>query len=98
MINVTCNYKPFWFILTPSTDNNSKPIEGLKMTTITISYDVSDFALSQIVELLEEKVTHDENFNGEKFEIERGDFTSIDSEEASYVKLFQSIQRIINGY
>ncbi len=68
------------------------------MTTITIAYDVSNDKVETIKTMLESQQIHNVNFNGEEFSIERGDFTSIDKDEAEHVKLLNKIQGIIHGY
>lgn len=66
------------------------------MTTITISYDVSDKKIKEIQALLTHEETHNINFNGKSFSIDRGDFTCIEDEEGGeYVKLLNDIRDII---
>lgn len=68
------------------------------MTTITIAYEVSTAKLQAITNMVEEEQTHNVNFNGEEFSIERGDFTQIDKDDAEYVQLLNKIQDVILGY
>ncbi|WP_456309790.1 hypothetical protein [Serratia proteamaculans] len=96
-VNATCKYKPFWFILIPSTGNEANLNEDVKMTTITIAYEVSQEKLQQIEQLVAAEEIHNVNFNGEDFSVGRGDFTSIDKEDADYLILLSKINEIING-
>lgn len=68
------------------------------MTTIVIEYSVNKDKIEQIRNLLEEEEKFNVNFNGEIFQIERGDFTEIktESNDASYVKLLNKINNIIS--
>lgn len=68
------------------------------MTTITISYDVSEDKFQLIEDLLADEETNNVNFNGENFSAERGEFTSIDSDDAEYIVLLGKINLIIDGY
>ncbi|SVM42915.1 hypothetical protein [Klebsiella pneumoniae] len=68
------------------------------MTTITIAHEVSNDKVETIKTMVESQQIHNVNFNGEEFTIERGDFTSIDKDEAEHVKLLNKIQDIIHGY
>lgn len=67
------------------------------MTTITIAYEVSNSAFERIESLVERELTHNSVFSGAKIEIERGDFTSIDSDEYDYVSLTHKINDIITN-
>lgn len=68
------------------------------MTTIMIEYSVNKDKVEQIRNLLEEEEKFNVNFNGEIFQIERGDFTEIktESNDASYIKLLNKINNIIS--
>lgn len=68
------------------------------MTTIIIAYEVSNDKVETIKTMVESQQIHNVNFNGEEFTIERGDFTSIDKDEAEHIKLLNKIQDIIQGY
>lgn len=68
------------------------------MTTITIAYDVSTEKTEAIKSMVDQEQTQNVNFNGEIFTIERGDFTSIDKDDAEYVILLGKVQDIIHGY
>ncbi|QPT15208.1 hypothetical protein I6G37_09810 [Serratia rubidaea] len=68
------------------------------MTTITIAYEVSADKFAEIQSLVESESTNNANHNGEVFNIERGDFTSIDKDDAEYVVLLGKIQDVIHGY
>lgn len=67
------------------------------MTTITISYDVTADKFQQIEQLIASEEINNADFNGEEFNIERGDFTCIDNEEHAYAKLLYKILDIISG-
>lgn len=70
-----------------------------KMTTITIAHEVSADKVEAIQQMLNHEEINNVNFNGENFTVERGDFTSIDSDDdAQYVVLLGKIQDIILGY
>ncbi|WP_139155975.1 hypothetical protein [Raoultella sp. YJ] len=68
------------------------------MATITISREVSDEKIEAIQGMLSQEEINNVNFNGEDFTIERGEFTSIDSDDAEYAVLLGKIQDIILGY
>ncbi|EJG2381881.1 TPA: hypothetical protein ACX3KH_005683 [Raoultella ornithinolytica] len=69
------------------------------MTTITIAHEVSADKVEAIQQMLNHEEINNVNFNGENFTVERGDFTSIDSDDdAQYVVLLGKIQDIILGY
>ncbi|SMB46742.1 hypothetical protein SPRA44_610020 [Serratia proteamaculans] len=68
------------------------------MTTITIAHDVSTEKAEAIQNMVDHEQAHNVNFNGESFTIERGDFTSIDKDDAEYVILLGKVQDIIHGY
>jgi hypothetical protein len=87
----------FLIILIP-THGYSQFNEGMTMTTITIAYDVSTEKTEAIKSMVDQEQTQNVNFNGEIFTIERGDFTSIDKDDAEYVILLGKVQDIIHGY
>jgi hypothetical protein len=68
------------------------------MATVAIEYGVSKDKVEQIKNLLETEEKFNVNFNGEVFQIERGDFTEIKtkSNDASYIKLLNKINNIIS--
>lgn len=68
------------------------------MTTISIAYDVSEEKFQQIAKMVADEEIRNVNFNGEDFSLERGDFTSIDKDDAEYVVLMKKINNIILGY
>lgn len=68
------------------------------MTTISIAYEVSEEKFQQISQMVADQEIRNVNFNGEDFQIERGDFTGIDGDEYSHVELMSAIQTIIAGY
>jgi hypothetical protein len=68
------------------------------MTTITIAYEVPADKFQAIQQMVSQEEVRNVNFNGEDFNVERGDFTSIDSEEAEHVVLLGKVQDIIHGY
>ena len=68
------------------------------MTTISIAYEVSEEKFQQIAQMVADEEIRNVNFNGEDFQLERGDFTSIDKEDAEYVALMNKINNIILGY
>ncbi|WP_041689325.1 hypothetical protein [Enterobacter sp. 638] len=69
------------------------------MTTISIAHDVTDETIAEIQSLLDEVSVRDIAWNGVEFEIERGDFTCIESDEsAEAVILLRKINKIIDGY
>lgn len=68
------------------------------MTTITIAYEVSADKVQAIQNMVNQEQMRNANFNGETFKIERGDFTSIDKDDAEYVILLGKAQDIILGY
>ena len=68
------------------------------MTTITIAHDVSADKVEAIQQMLNHEEINNINFNGEDFAVERGDFTSIDKDDAEYVILLGKIKNIISGY
>ncbi|MEI7177109.1 hypothetical protein [Pectobacterium carotovorum] len=65
------------------------------MTTITIAYEVSEDAFAQIESMVESELTNTSFFSGARVSIERGDFTSIDSDDYDYVELLNKINSII---
>ncbi|AYH33243.1 hypothetical protein F6Q07_22020 [Pectobacterium parmentieri] len=65
------------------------------MTTITIAYEVSEGAFSKIESLVDSELTNTSFFSGARISIERGDFTSIDSDDYDYVELLNKINNII---
>lgn len=65
------------------------------MTTISIAYEVSEEKFQQISQLVADQEISNVDFNGEDFQIERGDFTSIDKDDAEYVTLLNKINDII---
>lgn len=67
------------------------------MTTISIAYEVPVDKFQQIEDLVSAEEIHNVNFNGEDFSVERGDFTSIDNDDAEYVILLGKINQIIVG-
>ena len=68
------------------------------MTTITVAYEVSADKVEAIQKMINQEEINNINFNGEDFTVERGDFTSIDKDDAEYVILLGKVQSIINGY
>lgn len=68
------------------------------MTTIQISYDVSDEKLQLIQLYLNDVALRDVNWNGVDFKIERDDFTCIpDNDSVDAVNLLHTIYEIIEG-
>jgi len=65
------------------------------MTTITIAYEVSAAKFAEIEALIDNEAIHNVNHNGEAFSIERGDFTTIDKDDAEHVILLDKINNII---
>lgn len=68
------------------------------MTTITIAYEVSADKFTEIQTMVESEAIHNVNHGGETFNVVRGDFTSIDKDDAEYVVLLGKVQDIIHGY
>lgn len=68
------------------------------MATVAIEYGVSKDKVEQIKNLLETEEKFNVNFNGEVFQIERGDFTEIktESNDVSYIQLLNKINNIIS--
>lgn len=68
------------------------------MATVAIEYGVSKDKVEQIKNLLKTEEKFNVNFNGEVFQIERGDFTEIktESNDASYIQLLNKINNIIS--
>lgn len=69
------------------------------MTTITIADGVSASKIEEIEALLNDVSSHDPNWNGVEFSIERGDFTCIERDDsAEAVILLDKINSIIMGF
>lgn len=68
------------------------------MTTIQIAHEVPAAAVAKIEALLDEAALLDPNWNGEKFSIERDDYTCIpDDNSPEAVSLLREIFGIIDG-
>ncbi|PLY35366.1 hypothetical protein F164LOC_20735 [Pectobacterium carotovorum] len=65
------------------------------MATITIAYEVSEEAFTKIESLVASEIDQTSFFSGALINIERGEFTSIDSDEYDYLELLNKIHGII---
>lgn len=52
------------------------------MTTIKVAHNVSDAAIARVEAVVEKTLNYDCNWNGASIEIERGDFTCVDCDDA----------------
>ncbi len=67
------------------------------MTTIKVSYNVSDSAIARIEAVVEKTLNHDCNWNGASIEIERADWTCVEcNDEADGVLLLAKVNQAID--
>ena len=68
------------------------------MTKIEIAYEVDAAAVERVKAMLGEVAVRDINFNGEEFEVVRGDFTCIpDNDDPKYIPIYHAVMREIEG-
>jgi hypothetical protein len=67
------------------------------MTTIHLAYDIPAVTVGKIQGMLDDVALRDPAWNGAKFQIERDEYTYIDSSSLDAVSLYCSIIDVING-